>query len=76
MLFSLAEKLIPQLNFRIPLLVKYILSKELHHVAHIEKAIEYLKAKGDAELSDKEFEKHIGVLNITNKIYYIKIYII
>ena len=76
MLFSLAEKLIPQLNFRIPLLVKYILSKELHHVAQIEKAIEYLKAKGDAELSDKEFEKHIGVLNITNKIYYIKIYII
>ena len=61
-LFSVSEKLTPSLNFRIPLLLKYILTKRLSHASQIDKAIEVLKEKGESDLSDQEFEKLIGVL--------------
>ena len=60
-LFSIAEKLTPSLNFRIPLLLKYILSKKLSNDSQIVKAMEVLKEKGDSELSEEDFEKLIGI---------------
>jgi len=67
MIFYVAEKLIPTLHFRIPFLMKYVVSKKLQNVSQLEKALEVLKEIGESDISEKDFEKHIGV----NKILYI-----
>jgi len=47
--------------------MKYVVSKKLQNVSQLEKALEVLKEIGESDISEKDFEKHIGV----NKILYI-----
>lgn len=65
-IFYIAEKLIPQLNHRIPLLTKYTLKKKLLIPAQIDVALEFLKNKGESSFTDEEFEKSVGVCNNIN----------
>lgn len=60
-LFVLASKLNTAYNHRVPLLLKYILSKKLTEAHQIDRAIELIKEKGDLDLGDKEFEEKVGV---------------
>lgn len=49
-------------NHRVPILLKYATSKTLIESHQIDRAIEFLKEKGDLDLTEEEFEKKIGVL--------------
>ncbi|XP_018321303.1 probable glutamine--tRNA ligase [Agrilus planipennis] len=60
LLYHLATKMKPQIGHHVPLIVKYIISKQLDSTLRIDKAIEYaLSHINDIILDD--FEKHCGV---------------
>ena len=44
--------------------MKYVLSKKLINPHQIDTSIEFIKEKGDLNLTDEEFEKRVGVINI------------
>ncbi len=58
----IAEKLNPAYNHRLPLLMKYLLSKKLINPHQIDTAVEFIKEKGDLTLTEEEFEKRVGVI--------------
>jgi len=65
-LFVLASKLNTAYNHRVPLLLKYATAKKLVDAHQIDKAIEFLKEKGDLDLTEQEFETKVGVRIIYN----------
>ncbi len=60
-LFLIAEKLNPAYNNRLPLLLKYTLSKKLLNPHQLDSAIEFLKEKGELAIEEEEFEKKVGI---------------
>lgn len=60
-LFVLASKLNAAFNHRVPLLLKYTTAKKLVDAHQIDRAIEFIKEKGDLELTEQEFETKVGV---------------
>ena len=61
MLIQVAEKLNPAFNHRLPLLLKYVKSKEISNSQQLDAAIAYLRKKGEEEIDTKEFEKQCGI---------------
>ena len=61
MLISVAEKLNPAFNHRLPLLLKYVISKEISNSQQLDAAIAYLRKKGEEEIDTKDFEKQCGI---------------
>ena len=60
-LIQLAEKLNPAFNHRLPLLLKYVIPKEISSSQQLDAAIAYLRKKGEEEIDEKEFEKVCGI---------------
>ena len=53
MLISIAEKLNPAYNHRLPLLLKYVLSKEISTTHQLDFAIDFLKKKGEENVTEE-----------------------
>ena len=66
MLVLVAEKLNPTYNHRLPLLLKYVISKEIPTSHQLDVAVDYLKSMGESPITDEEFKAKVGIgLNIT-----------
>ena len=61
LLIQLAEKLNPTYNHRLPLLLKYVIPKEISTSQQLDAAIAYLRKKGEEEIDTKEFENLTGI---------------
>ena len=61
LLIQLAEKLNPAYNHRLPLLLKYVIPKEISTSQQLDAAIAYLRKKGEEEIDIKEFENVAGI---------------
>ena len=61
LLIQLAEKLNPAYNHRLPLLLKYIIPKDISSSQQLDAAIAYLRKKGEEEINKEEFEKQCGI---------------
>ena len=61
MLISIAEKLNPAYNHRLPLLLKYVLSKEISTTHQLDFAIDFLKKKGEENVTEEEFKEKCGI---------------
>ena len=61
LLIQLAEKLNPTYNHRLPLLLKYVIPKEISTSQQLDAAIAYLRKKGEEEIDTKEFENITGI---------------
>ena len=61
LLIQLAEKLNPAYNHRLPLLLKYVIPKEISSSQQLDAAIAYLRKKGEEEIDTKEFEQVAGI---------------
>ena len=61
LLIQLAEKLNPTYNHRLPLLLKYVIPKEISTSQQLDAAIAYLRKKGEEEIDTKEFENVAGI---------------
>ena len=61
LLILLAEKLNPAYNHRLPLLLKYIIPKDISSSQQLDAAIAYLRKKGEEEINTEEFEKQCGI---------------
>ena len=61
LLIQLAEKLNPAFNHRLPLLLKYVIPKEISSSQQLDAAINYLRKKGEEEIDTAEFEKISGI---------------
>ena len=61
LLIQLAEKLNPAFNHRLPLLLKYVIPKEISSAQQLDAAINYLRKKGEEEIDTAEFEKMAGI---------------
>ena len=61
LLIQLAEKLNPAYNHRLPLLLKYVIPKDISSSQQLDAAIAYLKKKGEEEINKDEFEKQCGI---------------
>ena len=61
LLIQLAEKLNPAFNHRLPLLLKYVIPKEISTSQQLDAAINYLRKKGEEEIDTAEFEKVSGI---------------
>ena len=61
LLIQLAEKLNPAYNHRLPLLLKYVIPKEISSSQQLDAAIAYLRKKGEEEIDTKEFESVAGI---------------
>ena len=57
MLIQVAEKLNPAFNHRLPLLLKYVIPKEISNSQQLDAAVAYLRKKGEEEIDTKDFEK-------------------
>lgn len=60
-LYSVASKINAAYNHRVPILIKYVTEKKLLDAHQIDAALEFLKKKGDLNLTEEEFEKNVGV---------------
>ncbi len=60
-LIQVAEKIGVAYNHRLPLVLKYVLSKKMFNPSQIDTCVEFVKEKGDLPLSEEEFEKKVGV---------------
>ena len=58
-LFVIASKLNPAYNHRVPILLKYAIAKKLVDAHQIDRAIEFIKEKGDLDLTEKELETQV-----------------
>ena len=61
LLIQLAEKLNPAYNHRLPLLLKYVIPKDISSAQQLDAAINYLRKKGEEEIDTNEFEKIAGI---------------
>ena len=61
LLIQLAEKLNPAFNHRLPLLLKYVIPKDISSSQQLDAAINYLRKKGEEEIDTAEFEKIAGI---------------
>ena len=61
LLIQLAEKLNPAFNHRLPLLLKYVIPKDISSSQQLDAAIAYLRKKGEEEINTEEFEKVCGI---------------
>ena len=61
LLIQLAEKLNPAYNHRLPLLLKYVIPKDISTSQQLDAAIAYLRKKGEEEINKEEFEKQCGI---------------
>ena len=61
LLIQLAEKLNPAYNHRLPLLLKYVIPKDISSSQQLDAAIAYLRKKGEEEINKEEFEKQCGI---------------
>lgn len=61
LLIQLAEKLNPTYNHRLPLLLKYVIPKDISSSQQLDAAIAYLRKKGEEEINKEEFEKQCGI---------------
>ena len=61
LLIQLAEKLNPAYNHRLPLLLKYVIPKDISSSQQLDAAIAYLRKKGEEEINTEEFEKQCGI---------------
>ena len=61
LLIQLAEKLNPAFNHRLPLLLKYVIPKDISSSQQLDAAINYLRKKGEEEIDTAEFEKMAGI---------------
>ena len=61
LLIQLAEKLNPAFNHRLPLLLKYVIPKDISSSQQLDAAINYLRKKGEEEIDTTEFEKVAGI---------------
>ena len=50
LLIQLAEKLNPAYNHRLPLLLKYVIPKDISSAQQLDAAINYLRKKGEEEI--------------------------
>ncbi len=60
-LLQIAEKMKDTYNHRLPLVLKYVLDKKLLNPSQIDTCVEFVKEKGDLQLTEEEFEKRVGV---------------
>jgi hypothetical protein len=60
-LYIVASKINAAYNHRVPILIKYITTKKLLDAHQIDVALEFLKKKGDLDLTEDEFEASVGV---------------
>ena len=68
MLVLVAEKLNPTYNHRLPLLLKYVISKEIGTSHQLDIAIDFLRSKGEEVITNEEFEKKVGIgLKLTDE---------
>ena len=68
LLILLAEKLNPAYNHRLPLLLKYVIPKDISSSQQLDAAIAYLRKKGEEEINSEEFEKQCGIgIKITDE---------
>ena len=61
MLISIAEKLNPAYNHRLPVLIKYVLSKDISTTHQLDFAIDFLKKKGEENVTEDEFKEKCGI---------------
>ena len=61
LIILVAEKVNPAFNHRIPLLLKYVNSKEITSSHQLDACVEYLRKKGDEELNEEDFKKQCGI---------------
>ena len=61
MLIQVAEKLNPAFNHRLPLLIKYVNSKEITTSHQLDACVEYLRKKGEEEINEDDFKKQCGI---------------
>lgn len=61
MLVLVAEKLNPTYNHRLPLLLKYVISKQIATSHQLDVSIDFLKKKGEEVITDEEFETKTGI---------------
>ena len=61
LLIQLAEKLNPAYNHRLPLLLKYVIPKDISSSQQLDAAIAYLRKKGEEEIDKEDFEKQCGI---------------
>ena len=57
----MAEKLNPAYNHRLPLLLKYVIPKDISYSQQLDAALSYLRKKGEEEINTEEFEKQCGI---------------
>jgi glutaminyl-tRNA synthetase len=60
-LCQIAEKIGTTYNHRIPLILKYVLGKQLLNPSQIDTVADFVKEKGDLPLTEEEFEKRCGI---------------
>ena len=61
MLVLVAEKLNPTYNHRLPLLLKYVISKQIATSHQLDVSIDFLKKKGEEVITEEEFETKTGI---------------
>lgn len=61
MLISIAEKLNPAYNHRLPVLIKYVLNKDISTTHQLDFAIDFLKKKGEENVTEDEFKEKCGI---------------
>ena len=61
MLVLVAEKLNPTYNHRLPLLLKYVISKQISTSHQLDVSIDFLKKKGEEVITEEEFETKTGI---------------
>ena len=61
MLISVAEKLNPAYNHRLPLILKYVINKEISTTHQLDFAIDFLKKKGEEKISEEDFKSNCGI---------------
>ena len=61
LLLAVAEKLNPTYNHRLPVLLKYVINKEIENSNHLDICIQYLTSKDRENVDEEDFKKKCGI---------------